>query len=153
MVWHPNHLPARSWGGGKGPCAHVPPRWLATSSQGRESSECPSPFPRGAGIFFEGSLPNAHTRVPPIPMLWAQVSPPSPRSRSSRMPCAGISSLPAVGVPAGEGLLPGVCATHPVTAATRPAAGLLLSAPTYLSRQPVCLTPSSRKRFVARCDG
>lgn len=69
------------------------------------------------------------------------------------MPCAGVSPLPAAGVPAGEGLLLGVCATCPVTAAPCPAAGLLLGAPAYLSWQPVCLIPSSRKQFVARCDG
>lgn len=65
-----------------------------------------------------------HTPVPPIPMLWAQVSAPSlgtkKEQKSTRALCRS-SPLPAAGVPAGEGLL-----THPVTAAFCPTAGLLL---------------------------
>lgn len=69
------------------------------------------------------------------------------------MSCAGVSPLPAVGIPAREGLLPGVCATRPGTAALCPAAGLLLRVPAYLWWRPVCLTPNTRKQFAARCDG
>lgn len=81
------------------------------------------PFPEGQAALF-GDLCSMHTPVPPIPMLWAQVSAPSLGTRKEQKSTRALcwsSPLPAAGVPAGEVLL-----THPVTAAFCPTAGLLL---------------------------
>lgn len=103
----------------------------------------------GQASLFRDLYP-MHTPVLPIPLLWAQVSAPSSgikKEQDVTHACAGVSSLPAAGVPAEEGLLSGVHATHPATAAPRPTAGLRLGALAHLSGSQL------QKMFVARCDG
>lgn len=125
MVWHPNHLPARSQrgGGGKAHRNHVPPRCLATSSWGRETRAPVSLSQRVRQLFLEISAQCTH-QCHPSPCSGHRFLPQAlapERSRSPHVPCAGVPPCQLQGFPAGEVLL-----THPVTAAFCPTAGLLL---------------------------
>lgn len=116
---------------------------------GRESSECPSAFPGGPGISPERCLP----RAPPsaaCPCALGTGFSPKPWHRKE----AQVHACPVPVCPpgsCGEGLLLGLYATHLVTAASCPAAGLLLQP--QLPFRAASLMPSSRKRCVTCCDG
>lgn len=153
MVWHPNHLPARSQrgGGGKAHRNHVPPRCLATSSWGRETRAPVSLSQRVRQLFLEISAQCTH-QCHPSPCSGHRFLPQAlapERSRSPHVPCAGVPPCQLQGFPAGEVLL-----THPVTASFLPHCWASALGRWLTSRgSQSCLIPSSRKQFVARSDG
>lgn len=109
------------------------------------------PFPEGQAALF-GDLCSMHTPVPPIPMLWAQVSAPSLGTRKEQKSTRALcwsSPLPAAGVPCwgGSPHPPSDCSFLPHCWAS--ALGRWLTSRGSQS----CLIPSSRKQFVARSDG
>lgn len=152
MVWHPNHLPARSQrgGGGKAHCTHVPPRCLATSSWGRETRAPISLSQRVGHLFLEISAQCTH-QCHPSPCsghrFLPQASAPK-RSSSPHVPCTGVPPCQLQ-----RSLLGRVSSPTQWLQLFAPLLGVCFGVLAYLSWQPVCLTPSSRKQFVARSDG